>query len=284
MYIMDLFITKASGQKELFSEEKLRVSLTRSGASSQLIDRVVVDIERLLKDGTVLSTSDIYKQAFSLLRREERMVATRYHLKKAVMDMGPSGHPFEHFVGELLRAQGYTIQVAQIIRGACVAHEIDVVAEKDGKRVLVECKFHNEQGMKSDVKTALYVQARFEDIKRKCIAEKGGLCEFQEIWLVTNTKLTSDAIQYAECVGMKAIGWSYPDNGSLQYLIESSGLHPVTCLSNLRPGQQHALLQKNIVLCKQVKDDPTTLNEFNLPESRLKKVLQEAGNIIMHSI
>ncbi|MEW6617336.1 MAG: restriction endonuclease [Patescibacteria group bacterium] len=280
---MDLFITKASGQKELFSEEKLRNSLMRSGASSQLIDRVVVDIERLLKDGAVLSTSDIYKQAFSLLRREERMVATRYHLKKAVMDMGPSGHPFEHFVGELLRAKGYAVKIAQIVQGACVTHEVDVVAEKDGKRILVECKFHNQQGMKSDVKTALYVQARFEDIKRKCIAEKGGLCEFQEIWLVTNTKLTSDAIQYAECVGMKAIGWSYPDNGSLQDLIESSGLHPVTCLSNLRPGQQHVLLQKNIVLCKQVKDDPSTLKEFNLPESKLKKVLQEAGNIVMHS-
>jgi len=280
---MDLFITKASGQEELFSEEKLKNSLMRSGASSQLIDRVVVDIERLLKDGTVLSTSDIYKQAFSLLRREERMVATRYHLKKAVMDMGPSGHPFEHFVAELLRAEGYGVHVGQIIQGACVTHEVDVVAEKDGRRVLVECKFHNQQGMKSDVKTALYVQARFEDIKRKCIAEKKGLCEFEEIWLVTNTKLTSDAIQYAECVGMRAIGWSYPSEGSLQYLIESSGLHPVTCLSSLRPGQQHALLQKNIVLCKQVKDDPSTLKEFNLPEPKLKKILQEAGNIIQHT-
>jgi hypothetical protein len=47
------------------------------------------------------------------------------------MDMGPSGHPFEHFVGELLRAQGYVIQISQIVQGACVAHEIDVVAEKD---------------------------------------------------------------------------------------------------------------------------------------------------------
>ena len=281
---MDLFITKASGQKELFSEEKLRASLMRSGASSQLIDRVVVDIEQLLRDGAVLSTSDIYKNAFSLLRREERMVATRYHLKKAVMDMGPSGHPFEHFVGELLRAQGYAVQVAQIIQGACVAHEVDVIAEKNGKKVLVECKFHNEQGMKSDVKTALYIQARFEDIKRKCIVEKKELCEFQEMWLMTNTKLTSDAIQYAECVGMKAIGWSYPNDGSLQYLIESSGLHPVTCLSTLRPGQHHALLQKNIVLCKQVKDDPSTLNEFNLSESKLKRVLQEAGSIITHSV
>lgn len=282
---MDLFITKASGQKELFSEEKLRASLTRSGASSQLIDRVVVDIQQSLRDGAVLSTSDIYKNAFSLLRREERMVATRYHLKKAVMDMGPSGHPFEHFVGELFRAQGYSVQVAQIIQGVCVAHEVDVIAERDGKRILVECKFHNEQGMKSDVKTALYVQARFEDIKRKCIAEKEGLCEFQEIWLVTNTKLTTDAIQYAECVGMKAIGWSYPSgSGSLQDLIESSGLHPVTCLSNLRQGQHHALLQKNIVLCRQVRDNPLVLKEFNLSPAKLEKVLREAGDIIHHTI
>ncbi len=280
---MDLFITKASGQKEQFSEEKLRNSLARSGASSPLIDQVVFDIKEVLKENVILSTSDIYKRAFSLLRREERMVATRYHLKKAVMDMGPTGHPFEHFVGELLRSRGYAIEVGKIIQGMCVAHEVDVIAEKNGKKILVECKFHNEQGMKSDVKTALYVQARFEDIKRRCAAEKNEPCEFQEIWLATNTKLTSDAIQYAECVGMKAVGWSYPSgSGSLQDLIESSGLHPVTCLSSLRPGQQHALLQKNIVLCKQVKDDPSLLKEFNLSESKLKKVLREAENIIMH--
>ncbi len=279
---MDLFITKVSGEREPFSAEKLRNSLTRSGASGALVEQVILNIEHSLREGTLATTSDIYKRAFSLLRREERMVASRYHLKRAIIDMGPGGHPFEHFVGELLRAEGYRVEVGKIIPGACVSHEVDVVAEKENKKVLIECKFHNDQGMKSDVKTALYVHARFEDIKRRCIAEHGELCEFQEIWLMTNTKLTSDAIQYAECVGMKAVGWSYPHDHSLQYLIESSGLHPVTCLSTLRSGQRHALLQKNIVLCRQVKDDPSVLKEFNLSPAKLKKVLDEAENVTRH--
>lgn len=279
---MDLFITKVSGEKELFSTEKLRSSLIRSGASGALVEQVILDIEHSLREGVLATTSDIYKRAFSLLRREERMVASRYHLKRAIMNMGPGGHPFEHFVGELLRAEGYSVEVGKIIQGSCVSHEVDVVAEKGNKKVLIECKFHNDQGMKSDVKTALYVHARFEDIKRRYVVERGEFCEFREIWLVTNTKLTSDAIQYAECVGMKAVGWSYPHDHSLQYLIESSGLHPVTCLSTLRPGQQQALLQKNIVLCRQVKDDPSVLKEFNLSPAKLKKVLDEAEHITRH--
>ncbi len=279
----NLFVIKESGEKEHFSEKKLKDSLARSGADENLINRVVSEIVSLFENGDVVSTADIYRRAFSLLRREERISAARYHLKKAVLDMGPSGHPFEYLVGELFRSQGYSVEIGKIVEGACVNHEVDVVAEKGGKRILVECKFHNEQGMKSDVKTALYVRARFEDIQRKCSAEKGRMCDFNEIWLVTNTKLTGDAIAYAECVGMKAIGWSYPHNGSLQYLIESLGLHPVTCLTTLRPGQHRALLQKNIVLCRQVKEDPSILSEFNLSRSKLEKVLREAENIATHS-
>jgi hypothetical protein len=281
---MDIFVTKASGEKELFKEEKLRNSLSRSGASDVLIGQVVAEVGQLFGNNSIVSTSDIYRKAFALLRREERMIATRYHLKKAIMDMGPGGHPFEHFMAELLKIQGYSTEVGKIIEGACVQHEVDVVAEKEGKKILIECKFHNDQGMKSDVKTALYVHARFQDIKRRCVAENGNMCEFQEIWLATNTKLTSDAIQYAECVGMKVIGWSYPHSASLQHLIETSGLHPVTCLTNLRPGQQHVLLQKNIVLCRQVKDDPSLLKEFNLSPTKLQKVLREAGDITSHTI
>ena len=102
------------------------------------------------------------------------------------------------------------------MQGACVSHEIDVIAEKTTAALVIECKFHNQPGTKSDVKVALYVQARFEDIQKQWQKQPEPSRKFHEVWLATNTKLTSDAIQYASCVGLKAIGWDYPPNNGLQ--------------------------------------------------------------------
>ena len=79
---------------------------------------------------------------------------------------------------------------------------------------------------------------RFKDIKRKWEDQRDHDTKFHEAWLVTNTKLTLDAIRYAVCVGMKAIGWSYPDEDNLQSLTEKFGLHPLTCLTSLNSSQK----------------------------------------------
>jgi len=49
-------------------------------------------------------------------------------------------------------------------------------------------------------------------------------------WLVTNTRCTSDAIQYAECVGLRIMSWRYPATGSLEKMIEEKRLYPATIL------------------------------------------------------
>ena len=63
-------------------------------------------------------------------------------------------------------------------------------------------KFHNELGMKSDLKVALYVKARVDDLK-KHKAERGER-PIDEGWIITNTKFSKMAVQYANCNGMKA--------------------------------------------------------------------------------
>ena len=45
-------------------------------------------------------------------------------------------------------------------------HEVDVVAKKDNMVFFLECKYHNHRGTYSDIKTALYVHARFVDIEK----------------------------------------------------------------------------------------------------------------------
>ena len=160
-----VFITKASGEKAPFSPTKLRLSLEKAGAGSAIIDRIVSEIEAQLFEG--MSTKKIYSQAFSMLRKHSKPVAGRYKIKQAILELGPTGYPFEKFVGEILKHQGYRTKVGVIIQGHCVSHEIDVEAQKDNRHFMVECKFHNRQGYKCDVKIPLYIKSRFEDVKKQ---------------------------------------------------------------------------------------------------------------------
>ena len=101
-----IIIIKASGEKQVFSEEKLRDSLKRSGANTEATNIVIEKIRNELKEG--MTTKQIYNKAFSLLKKD-KSVAVRYSLRQAVMALGPTGFPFEKFLGEILKTQGYSI-------------------------------------------------------------------------------------------------------------------------------------------------------------------------------
>ncbi len=266
-----LLITKASGEQEPFAEEKLRRSLHRSGAAPHVIDDTVERVISQLRPG--MTTHDIYRLAFRLLKRYRRPVAARYSLKQAIVELGPSGHPFEKLVGEILKSRGYRVQVAQVVQGHCVSHEVDVVAEKDHHRIMVECKFHHQRGLKVDVKVALYIQARFEDVARAWRQDDGARQKFNEAWLVTNARLTSDAIRYGECVGLKVIGWEHPPGGSLPALIEQAGLQPVTALTGLSRAQKQQIVDKGIILCNELSRG--ALLDLGLSERKTAAVLKE---------
>lgn len=267
----DLFITKAHGERELFAPEKLIRSLKNSGASEAMAANVLKAIEGSLKDG--MKTSDIYHLAFSLLHKEEKVAAMRYSLRRALMDLGPSGFPFEHFLSEVFKRKGFTVERDMIVSGQCVNHEVDLVISSPEKRIMVEVKFHNQIGLKSDVKVALYVSARFQDIFLK----QGGPTDTkkEEGWLITNTKFTQSAIEYGMCKGLTMIGWNYPAKGNLQQLIEESGLHPLTCLSSLTTSQKHAFLSEGVVLCRDVLEHPL-LSSLGVNDIKLAKVTEEA--------
>lgn len=263
----EVLIVKASGETEPFSEEKLRRSLERVSASPIVIEKVLKHINKELKDG--MRTSDIYRHAFSLLRKANRPAAARYSLKEAVRQLGPSGYPFEKFIGELFKAEGFSVQVGKVVQGLCVAHEIDVIAEKNGQRIMAECKFHNQPGIKSDVKVALYIQARFQDVEKN----------FNQAWLVTNTKLTSEALTYSKCVGMKAIGWSYPPGNGLEVRIDKSGIQPLTCLTTISGSQKRQLLDKGVVLCKDVLSEQKILKSLGLREEKISLLINEINQL-----
>lgn len=273
-----IWVIKTSGERQPFSLTKLRRSLVRSGADSEMVERIVDHITTELHNG--MRTSAIYKHAYSILKRNKYPVAIRYSLRKAVMELGPSGFPFEKFVAEILRGKGYMARTGVILPGFCVSHEVDVLMEKDNKHIFVECKFHNQQGIKTDVKVALYVHARFLDLQKgHDLKEAGSVPRVHEGWLVTNTKLTGDAIQYANCAGLTIIGWDYPEQGNLQDLILETGVHPLTFLSTLSTHEKIALLEKGIVLCNDLKKDSTHLKAIGISDDQIKKVVNEIDRV-----
>ena len=254
---------------EPFDPKKVERSLRNSGADERLVDSILSQINHEMYDG--ITTRKLYDRIYSLLRKDKKIASDRYNLKSAIAELGPTGYPFEKFISKLLAHSGYQTQTNIIAPGKCVNHEIDVVAVRGKERMMVECKFHARPEGRSDVKTALYIKARFDDLVFGSNRSNQNL-KFHKAWLVTNTKLTFDAITYGECVGLKMLAWSYPKTGSLQNLIEAANLYPVTSLSLLSADQKLKLLSRDIVLCHDIlnkKDEVTQLLNLSRPSANL---------------
>lgn len=270
--ITETTIHKASGEKAIFSEDKLRRSLLRSGASPEVIDAIITQIIARIYNG--ISTSEIYNIAFRLLKQRRKGPAARYKLKNAIMELGPSGFPFEQFIARIFRSMGYDTQTGQLIDGKCVRHEVDVVAMKEGEEHLIECKFHQLKGVFCDVKISLYISARFADIRQQRPAAAPQTTPPFKGWLITNTHFSKDAITYGLCAGLNLIGWDFPAKGSLKELIDQYGLHPVTSLTTLTRQEKEQLMKQKIVLCSEIAEQEALLKKMISPE-RLKKVKAE---------
>ncbi len=255
-----IIIKKANGKLEAFDSFKLEGSLLRAGASADTIDSILDHIKSELYDG--ITTGEIYKHAFFLLKSEKKPIAHRYSLRRALMDLGPSGFPFEDFIAEVLKSQGFQTSTRQIVLGGCVPHEVDVVAWNEKKLIMIEAKFHNELGIKSDIKVALYIKARFDDLKENIFNYGGKDRKLSEGWLVTNTKFSSTAIHYGICKNLVMIGWNYPEKGNLQDMIEENKLYPITCLTTLSVNDKKMILSKGIVMCASFLEKPSLFQEI----------------------
>jgi len=270
-----LFVTKASGATEPFSAGKLLYSLKVAGASPKRANEIVEEVRLRLKSG--VHTRDIHRMALEFLEGGASSLPARYNLKQALLELGPTGHPFETFVGHVFVSLGYRTQIRQMIRGRCVAHEVDVVARKGNEHIVVEVKFHNHPGFKTDVKTVLYVKARFDDI----VAGSARRPHVHQIWLVTNTKFTSEAVTYALCSGIQLLGWNYPVSGSLQRLAEDAGLIPITALTTLSAKNKQQLLSEGTVLCRQLSSE-RPLSGLSISSAQRQAILREAEAVMRH--
>ncbi|MEW6053233.1 MAG: restriction endonuclease [Nitrospirota bacterium] len=249
---MSLQIIKASGKSEEFDITKLVDSLVRSGASESIAQEIAEKVENQLSPAS--HTKHIFRLAKRLLKQYNRVSDMRYSIKKAIYALGPSGYQFEKYFGRILKEYGYSVEVNRILRGYCVSHEIDVLAVKENRGFVIECKYRSNGGVPTDVKIALYVNSRFNDIRKAYESSPEQRLIIKEGWLVTNTRCSSDAIKYAECVGLKIVSWKYPEKESLEKMIENRRLYPVTILSSIRKNSIETLFRNNIILAKDIAD------------------------------
>ncbi len=273
-----IYITKSDGTKQLFEEDKLVNSLRHAGATDADIDIIIDEVEKGMKEG--MTTNEIYEHAFSLLRKKSIHTAIKYSVRRALAELGPDGFPFEKFVARIFHAWGYETLTDQQIMGACIEHEVDVVGWKGDSLAMVEAKFHHEFGLKSDVKVALYVKARFDDIASNEFDFGGTRRKLTERWLFTNTKFTEQAIKYGSCNKLNMIGWNYPNVGNLHTIIEEFKLHPVTCITHLTYQQKRDLVGRNIITCADVIKRTDILKEIGIrSEEEIAKIVHEAKQI-----
>ena len=273
---MPLIITKASGQPEEFDIRKLIDSLVRSGASEEAAREIARKVESQVTPSS--HTKHIFRMAKRLLRQYNRVSDMRYSIKKAIYALGPAGYQFEKYFAKIIAAYGYAVEVDRVLKGYCVTHEVDVFAIKDHKGFVVECKYHSGGGNPTDVKTALYVHSRFVDIKRAFDSAAGEDLSIKEGWLVTNTRCTTDAVKYAECVGLKIVSWRHPEKESLEKLIENKMLYPVTILSSMKKSFLETLFRRDIILAKDVAgmDEYTFMKRSGLGADTARVLKKEA--------
>lgn len=273
-------VVKSNGQVEDFRPEKIFRTLRRAGANKKLAEEIVKKVEATIYDG--ITTKEILKLVKDMISEQQPSVAMRYDLKSAIIRLGPAGFAFENFVAELLKHYGYQTELRSIVRGRCVQHEVDVIAEKtDGDfiRAMIECKFHNLPGASVGLKDVLYTYARFLDLNEA--AEQGRGKWFDEVWLVSNTKASSDATRYAECRGMKLICWRYPRGCGLEKMIERMALYPVTVLRSVDKITLEKLSSAGVILVKQlVALKPAQLARMGLGKKRLSALVSEAEQLL----
>lgn len=274
---MALTITKASGKTEEFYIQKLVDSLIRSGASEELAWDIAKKVEIQITPAS--HTKHIFRMAKRLLRQYNRVSDMRYSIKKSIYSLGPAGYQFEKYFARILREYGYSVETNRILYGFCVTHEVDVFAIRDGKGFVIECKYHSNSTNPTDVKVALYINSRFSDIRKayELLPEKNLL--LQQGWLVTNTRCTTDARKFAECVGLKIVSWKYPEKESLEKMIENKRLYPVTILSSIRKNSLEILFGNDILLAKDIADmDEQTFKKRSGLDGNIARILKREAD------
>jgi len=276
-------IRKANGQTERFSARKIIGTCLRAGLNIAEAKDIVRQVEKKLYKG--ISTREILSLVVADIHKIDSRLASIYTLKDAIVRLGPDGFVFEEFIVRLLQNYGFQAERPDLIQGECVLHEVDIAAieSKGGAKInyMVECKYHNNAGYYSGVKSALYTWARFEDLQNGFQLKKNRN-KFDQPWLVTNTKFSDQVIEYSKCKGIRLLGWRYPEQEGLEVIIEKLKLYPLTILKQVEGELKDRLVKQGIIFCQDFfKYSPEALaRKTSLKLDMVKRFFNQAKNIL----
>lgn len=274
-----VLVEKSDGVVEPFNIEKLKRSLINSEASIVLANEIAEEVRKQITDK--MTTEQIYKIAFDRLKKTEIKTASRYSLRRSLLDLGPTGFPFEKFIAKIFQEKGYKTRVGITLRGNCVSHEIDVVASDSDDLILCEIKFHNNLKVKTDTRVTLYVKARYDDLKDREFMLFDKKLKPTSGTLITNTKFTNNAKKYSKCAGLDLISWDYPKKGNLYDLIEETGVQPVTSLISVTKAQKEKMVNNGLIDCADLKNNRKLLSTIGIPKNKIDAVIEEAETICL---
>ena len=104
-------ITKSHGGIENFSKRKLYSSLRLSGLPNKQSQLITEKVSGEVGEGS--RTRDIFRKTLTLVNQTSPMAAVHYSLKRAIFELGPTGHHFETFVARYFEELGSLAHDAQ---------------------------------------------------------------------------------------------------------------------------------------------------------------------------
>jgi hypothetical protein len=270
-----MYVVKADGRKEKFEIEKVLRTCLRAGLKKEEAHAVARFVRSQAKDG--MTTHQIHD---IIVRETEKLLLHSpliLMLREAIANI--DSESYEIYTKKILEADGYTCKWNVLVKGACVEHQVDVIAEKDGKRILVECKKHFNPHRYCGLGVALQVQARFEDINDG-FAKKTNNIKFDSIWIFNNTKFSEHIKHYAACKGIRLTGWRHEKEWALDELVEKNKLYPVTILKT-EPWVVKNLLQKRIITIRDLLENKGKLEKtLGIDRDRAADLLRQAEKLV----
>ena len=278
MITLSFFVTKFDGTQQPFDKKKILRTCLRMGATKAVANSIADEVETRLYDG--IPTKKILQMIFRRLKKHKPVIKYQIDLRRALSLINPAPD-FERFIQLLLREHGYKVTKNQIIRGKCVEHEIDAVATKNNKTYIVEVKHHYKYHTRTNLDVSRISRAVFEDLTEGYELGLNDL-KIDYAMIVCNTKLSEHAKRYADCRGIKHIGWSSPKKRDLQTMIEEKKLYPITFLKGLNSDTRYKLASKGIITLKQlIQQTPTAFRrQIGFSKEKFESILDNAKAIL----
>lgn len=270
-------VLKKSGQCQPFSKSKLTKSLNHTCLSSSVSKSISDEVAIQLPIKT--SSQEIYKKASSLIKQKSKLAAIQYSLKRSIFELGPEGHNFETFVARYFQELNFKTKECITVKGQFVLHEVDVIATKDRLKFFIECKFHNRLRIKNDIKVALYVKARWDDLRLGPVGKS-----ITNYYLASNTAFSIDALTYAKGTGLRLLGVNAPENKSFLDEINSLKLYPITSLTKLNKFLKKQIIAKKIIVAKDLLDRKDLLFNLGLSEEHIWEIFEEINYLTKEMI